>query len=161
MRTTFVAVSAGVALAIGTAAVLGTSVASAATAAKPHNEHQHFSVLSTRNGATPVVLATGVAHTLGKQQAAKGNNVKFVFADGSMTVLEKRQGAVKTSFDAKTCLHTVSAHGVWRTTRADGRYRGTMGLGLYHSQVRWVQCTKKGSAQVWSSDTELDGRLSD
>jgi hypothetical protein len=157
MRTTFIAVSAGVAL----AAVLGTSVASAATAAKPHNERQHFSVLATRNGATPVVLATGVAHTLGKQQAAKGKNVKFVFADGSMTVLEKRQGAVKTSFDVKTCLHTVSEHGLWRTTKADGRYRGTLGVGLYHSQVRWVQCTKKQSAQVWSSDTELDGRLTD
>lgn len=155
MRTTFVVASAGVAL----AAVLGTSVASAATAAKPRNEHQHFAVLSTRAGATPVVLATGVAQTAGRQHAAKGNNVKFVLSDGSMTVTEKRQGAVKSSFDAKTCLHTVTEHGLWRTTKADGRYRGSLGLGLYHSQVRWVQCSKKQSAQVWSSDTELDGRL--
>jgi len=155
MRTTFIAVSAGVVL----AAVVGTSVASAATAAKPHNEHQQFSVLATRDGATPLVLANGVVHTLGKQQDGQGSNEKFVFSDGSMTVLEKRQGAVNASFDAKTCLHTVVEHGVWRTTKADGRYRGTMGLGTYRSSTRWVQCTKKQPEQVWSSDTELDGRL--
>src|SRR5579875_2058480 len=50
---------------VAAAAVLGTTTAAIAhTATKPANQQERFSLLSTKPGAAPVLVATGPAHAL-------------------------------------------------------------------------------------------------
>jgi hypothetical protein len=153
--------SIGVAAAgVAAVAVLGTTTAAIAhTAAKPANQQERFSLLSTKPNATPTLLATGPAHAIGKLVTVNSKSEKLVFPDGTITVAHKRVGQPKTSFDPKTCLHTYTEHGLWQATKMTGRYHGSLGVGSYTVNVRQVQCGKSSPVKVYMSDTEFTGRI--
>jgi hypothetical protein len=153
--------SVGVAVAgIAAAAVLGTATAAIAhTAAKPANQQERFSLLATKPGAAPTLIATGPAHALGKVVQLNAKAQKLVFPDGTITVDRKRLGQPKTSYDPKTCLHTYTEHGLWKASTMSGRYHGSLGVGFYNVNVREVQCGKKAPVKLYMSDTEITGRI--
>lgn len=153
--------SIGVAAAgVAAAAVLGTATAAIAhTAANSASQQERFSLLSTEPNTTPTLVATGPAHALGKIVPVNAKSQQLVFPDGAITVVRKRQGRPTTSYDAKTCLHSYTEHGLWQATKMTGHYRGKLGVGSYTVNVREVQCGTSSPVKVYVSDTEFTGRI--
>jgi len=158
MRKSVLAFAAGVAVGTATVALLGSSSPANAANARP-SQQERFSVLATSQHGSPVVVATGPEHALGSVQDATSKSLTLAFSNGSLTVGHKMKGNPASSFDTKTCLHTYSEHGLWRTTKATKHLSGSLGIGTYSTDVRWVQCGKHAPVKVYMSDTEFTGRL--
>lgn len=150
-------VIAGSVAAVGMAAAtaIGTTVALASNTAPS----EHFSFLSSRANAAPVVIAQGPIHARGKDVAVSNTKDRIEFRAGNLIIRHHRTGQGVQTFDRKTCFGHYREFGTYRIVRGTGAYRGVAGHGTYRLSVKTVGCSQSNPPRVFLLDIEASGPI--
>lgn len=140
------------------ATVIGTAVASASGAAPT----EHFLGLNNNPNTNGVqaVVAQGPIHATGKDVVVSGHKDRFVFPNGSITVVHHKVGKDTQSFDRVTCYGTFGEHGTYTVTRGSGAYVGAHGTGTYRLVGKVVGCSQNKPPRIFQVQLVANGPLS-
>jgi hypothetical protein len=155
MRRRTVAACVSAIGAVGAIAV-GTTVAGAATGAR--TEHIRF-LLTDPTSNSPVAVANGPIHALGRDVTVDAHHDKIIFPDGNLLISHHRV-AHHASFDKTTCYGRQTESGTYTVTGGTGKYAHASGSGVYHFVGQFVGCSQHKPPKVFELEIDAHGPLS-
>jgi hypothetical protein len=110
------------------------------TASASPTPTQHFMSVQTSIDGPQTVVAAGPVSGTGTDTQLSNHRDQFVFPNGTLTVRHE-SGSVKQTFDAATCVGTVSETGTYVIARGTGVYAHATGSGSYKAFVLFQGCS--------------------
>jgi hypothetical protein len=134
------------AVAVAAVAVLGgTGIAMAGTHSAASGTENFQMMTTSATSPTASVIASGVFTAPGvDHENHKLNTATFTFPNGTVS-LKHSKGTGTQSFDPKTCLLTINAHGTYTLTGGTGSYAGITGSGKYQLSILAIGARSGGT----------------